>query len=135
MPDDKAPNFVLGNEFPDAQTQVVEASAAIAAGDLLKVTGVNADGQLRVAKQTADTAARFACLYAAAAGKMTEALLRGTTKVTFGTGVTPGESGKPKANKIVSNATGASGPACCIVISDGNAADDEGLIYFDGAMN
>ena len=133
---DKAPNFTLGYEFTDAQTQVVECTEALAAGDLLKVVNVNADGQLTVAKHTAAEKARFVCMYpTSAAGDLTEALLRGTTKVTFGTNVAVGESGKPKANKIVATGTAASGSICCMVISDGNVDDDTGLIYFDGMMS
>ena len=132
---DFAPNYELGEQFDDSETEVVEYNGSIVAGDLLKVTGVNADNHLLVEKHTGNTKARFIALYPGADGQLREVLLRGTTKTTFDSNVTPGASGAPKANKIANVGTAGAGSACCFIISNGAANNDTGLIYFDGAMS
>ena len=131
---DKAPNFKLGEIDEDAETHVVEYTDTVIAGDLLKVTGVTSQQNFRVAKHTAATNARYIAIYPGKAGELHEALYIGTVKATFGGNVTPGVSGVPKANKIVSDGTAASGGKCCVIISDGNANNDTGLILFNGGM-
>lgn len=135
MASDKAPNFAEGYEFPDAQKEVVEAVEAIEQGDLLKVTNTNAGGQHIVGKHTAATPCRYVALHDAEAGKKTVVLRQGTTKVTFGSDVTVGESCKAKAGKIVASGTAASSGLCGVIISNGNNDGDTGLIYFNGVMS
>lgn len=132
---DKAPNHILGEKFTDARTKVVKYTEAIVKGDLLKISGVETNNIIKVAKQTGTTQASFIALHAGGNGLITEALFEGTVKVTFGAGTTPGKKCAPKANEIFDTGTGGVGPDCGLVISDGAADGDTGLIYFVGVGN
>ena len=132
---DFAPNHKLGEQFVDAETTTVEYTENIIAGDLLKVTGINADNHLRVAKHTAALKARFVASYPGKNGQLHEVLRRGTTKGTFGGNVTPGATAVPKNNKLVNSGTAGSGGACGQIESDGAADNDTGYVYFDGGMS
>lgn len=132
---DFASNFTLGERRNDARTKVVKYTETIAKGDLLKITGVETNNILKVAKQTLTTQAAFIALEAGKNGEIKEALFEGTTKVTFGGNVTPGKKCAPKANEILDTGSTGVGPDCGIIISDGAADADTGLIYFVGVGN
>ena len=119
--------FDEGGEF-----DTIEASADIARGDPLKVTGVADDRILKVAKQTGTTEARFIAVYATKSGKREKALRRGHTGVTFGEAVaTPGSSVRFKAGKAFNTASGASG-IHGYTVSKPAADGDISIIFFDG---
>ena len=130
-----ASEYELGEEFPNAELTIVEVTEDVVAGDPLKVTGVNAAHQPKCAKHTAALPCRFVVLHDAKANAKTQVLRRGTTKSTFGSASTAGESLKCKAGKFVSSGTAASSQICGIFIDDGNADGDTGLLFFNGAMD
>lgn len=133
---DFAKDYALGEEFIDAQKETVYLLEAVAAGDPLRIVGVRANSNtLEVRVQTAATHARYVALRAGAANTLAEVLFQGTTKVTFAADVTPGETCVPSGGKFANNGHAGSGNPCGFIISDGAAADDTGLIYFDGGRS
>ena len=136
MPD-QAPEYTLGYEFDDAETHTVYYTEDIAAGDALKVTGVEASPELhlKVAKHTADVNNRYIALFPGKNGERHRALLRGTTKVTFGEVMTAGFSIATKAGKFYKSTTSSTTGSNGYAITAPTAVNDTGLIYFDGARS
>ncbi len=135
---DLAPDYALGEDVnPEtSELQIVEYGGTVAAGDFLKVTGYNADGNPIVATQTTTTASRFVAIVAGASGLVTQAIRRGITKVTFGGAVVVTMSAiSVSANKAIAQALAGNGLGVGTSYETLAALDDTGLIYFDGAKH
>ena len=130
---DKAIEHKLGEIFPDCRRQIVEYTETIAAGDYLKITGVTSEPERypKVAKQTAATAPRFVAAYPGKNGDLEEAIIQGTTKVTFGATLGAGDRIGVKSNETLKDITANTSHSCGFTISLG-VDGDTGLIYFVG---
>lgn len=155
---DNAAGYKLGDDIlklNEIETVEIDTSETIAAGDGLKITGVNGT-RLKVGQSTAGTKARFVAQEAGVAGDLIRALRRGKTKVTFGGAVTVGDAIKAgavgKFVKAVYTVTQASGSTTVLSTSAGpttltvesgigcgftyqtiTSDTDKGLIFFSGA--
>lgn len=144
----------LGEYVKDGteQTEVVEYDGTIAAGQGLKTTGINADGQSKVVVGTAGVKCSHVALYAGVDGDFRVALKRGTVKVTFSGNTVINEPVKvatdgkfAPAVLTVTVPTGGAGTgdggaltveggiACGYSKSDGASDGDTGLIFFEGS--
>ena len=129
---DTAPNFKLGEIFDDKRMHAVEYGGTVAAGDPLMVTGQNAEGLVKVAKQTGSAKVRYVAVYAGVSGYITEALFEGTTKILATKKWGAGGNVAGKAGVWEVQASGAS--STCGFGYKGVVADgDYTLIYFHGA--
>ena len=128
---DHQPNWKMGELKYVEETQTVIYTDDVKAGDALKVTGVDDEGNYKVAKHTGTLKARFIAAYDGASGDMVKAIFRGWTKVTYGGAVGAGIGISFSANKaiaiVAANHAGHS-------VSVSAAADDLGQIYFDGGL-
>ena len=109
---DKNQDWKMGEYRGMVEREAVEYGGAVSAGDFLKITGINADGQPIVQKQTAATTAIYVAPLQSdgVAGDVKEVVCRAEgIKVTFGSGIAPGALLKVKDNKAVAVATAASG--------------------------
>lgn len=126
-------NWKLGEYRGDnIKTIEVEYEDTLVAGDIGKITGVNADGQLLVSKHTQKTKA-FCVIPAGqdgADGDVREVLIFGPIKVTFGGAINPGAPVGAQANKIVNLVATFFG--CGIHATSTAANDDTGVIFFNG---
>ena len=116
-----------------------ELSGNVAKGDFLAVTGVNADGELKMATHTAAADARAVAIYDGKSGELAQVLLKGIVKanITGGSNFNPGASYKVKANKAVKSDTASSSanvPGFLLCDPD-NASGDKGPLYFDGGAS
>lgn len=132
---DKNPDWKMGEYRGKTEREAVECGGTVTAGDILKVTGINADGQPIVQKHTAATTAIYVAPLQSdgVTGDIIEVVKKGIIKVNIGSNVTPGSLIKVKANEAVASATGASGNH--IGFSRVAGADgDEGIIDFCGGL-
>ena len=129
---DTAPNFTVGFTFTDAELHAVEYAGTVAVGDPLMVTGGNAEGLVKVAKQTGSAKVRYVAVHAGVSGYKTDALFKGTTKVLSTKKWAAGGNVAGKAGVWEVQASGAS--STCGFGYKGVVADgDYTLIYFHGA--
>jgi hypothetical protein len=127
------PLHALGEDILKLNDNIaVEYGGTIVAGDFLQVTGVNSDNQLIVEVQTILTNARFIAKFDGVLGDFKQAMIRGQTKITFGSDVTVGASFQVVANEVVNDL--GTGPIKGFIISDGAAQFDTGDVYFDGVL-
>ena len=133
---DKNEDWKMGEYRGMVEREAVEYGESIKAGDLLKITGINADGQPIVAKHTAATTVIYAAPLQSdgVAGDIKEVVCRAEgIKVNIGSDVDPGGLIKAKANKAVAATTAASGNHIGWSRIDG-AAGDTGIIAFAGGL-
>ena len=125
-------SWVLGEFRGEVETKEVQYANGIEAGDFLTITGINADGQFIVSKQTLKTECTFICPFGAdgVEGDIREVLFRGYIKTTFGAAVTTGLKFGVNANKAVIVA--ADIPAKGFSASPTAADGDTGVVYFNG---
>ncbi|MCY4490444.1 MAG: hypothetical protein OXC46_03155 [Thaumarchaeota archaeon] len=133
---DKNPIWKMGEYRGMIEREAVEYGETINPGDFLKITGLNADGQPIVRKQTAATTAIYVAPLQSegVAGDVKEVVCRAEgIKVKFGSNVAPGALLKVKANEAVAVGTAASGNH--IGWSRVQAVnDDTGIIAFTGGL-
>ncbi len=121
-----------------SQYDVVEYAATVAAGDFLEVSGIAtpaADNMFTVIVQTSTNLAYAVAMFAGVSGDRQQVLIYGKTKVTFGADVTVGAPLSVSSNKAIDQAIAGSGLGNGIIISDGAADLDTGLILFVGTQN
>jgi len=117
---------------------VVEYAATIAAGDFLEISGIAtpaADNMFTVAVQAGTDPAYAVAMFAGASGDRQQVLVYGKVKVTFGAAVTVGGPLSVSGNKAINQAIAGSGLGNGIIISNGAADLDTGLIFFVGTQN
>ena len=121
--------YRLGEIFPDCELALVKYSGTIKSGDFLKITGVDTDTQTpHVQKQTVATSARYVATKNGHSGEYHKAIIRGTTKVTFGASVVNGGDVYVERNEAEGSAGGNH-----VGFAYGAAGDaDTALIYFNG---
>lgn len=135
---DLAPDYVLGEDVNPETSELllVEYGGTVAAGDFLKVTGYNSDGNPIVATQTTTTASRFVANVAGVAGDVVLAIHRGITKITFGGAVVVTMSAiSVSANKAIAQAAAGNGLGVGTSFETLAALNDTGLIFFDGTKH
>ena len=132
-----AADHALGEDvIPEiSKTLVVEYTATVVIGDFLEVNGVATDNVLKVAKQAGTDTAIGVAMFAGVSGDRQPCLLFGVTKVTFGAAVTVGGKLSVSGNKAINQAIAGNGLANGIIISNGAADLDTGLILFDGSAS
>ena len=137
---DFAADHNLGEDVQPEQSDldVVEYAGTIAAGDFLEVSGIAtpaADNMFTVDKQAGTDPAYAVAMFAGVSGDRKQVLVYGKTKVTFGANVTVGGPLSVSGNKAINQAIAGSGLGNGIIISDGAADLDTGLIFFVGTQN
>lgn len=118
-----------------SQLDVVEYAGTIAAGDFLEVTGIAtpaADNMFTVTTQAGTDDAYAVAMFAGVSGDRKQVLIYGKVKVTFGAAVTVGAKLSVSGNKAIDQAIAGDGLANGIIISNGAADLDTGLIFFVG---
>jgi len=133
-----AADFALGEDvLPEiSRFLVVEYTGTIAIGDFLEVNGVDTtDNILKVDKQAGTDDAIGVAMFAGVSGDRQPCLVYGVVKVTFGANVTVGQKLSVSGNKAIDQAIAGDGLANGIIISDGAADLDTGLIFFNGVGN
>lgn len=133
-----AADFALGEDvLPEiSKFLVVEYTGTIAIGDFLEVNGVDTtDNVLKVDKQAGTDDCIGVAMFAGVSGDRQPCLHYGVTKVTFGAAVTVGQKLSVSGNKAIDQAAAGNGLANGIIISNGAANLDTGLILFDGSGN
>ena len=130
---DFAPNFALGEDVTkSAEYIMVEYGGTVAAGDALKVTGVNSYGQPIVQTHTGTLKARAIASFAGVSGDKKKAIYRGQTKITYGGAIAANASISFSSNKAITQAAAGDGLDNGWTISVAAANNDTGLIYFEG---
>ena len=117
---------------------VVEYAGTIAAGDFLEVTGIAtpaADNMYTVTTQAGTDRAYAVAMFAGVSGDRQQVLVRGKVKVTFGAAVTVGGVFSVSGNKAINIAIAGNGLANGVIISNGAADLDTGLVFFDGLVS
>lgn len=128
-----AADHALGEDvIPEISKHLlVEYSGTIAIGDFCEVSGVvTADNVLQVAAQAGTDDAIGVAMYAGVSGDRQPILIYGVTKVTFGAAVTVGARFSVSSNKAIDQAIAGDGLANGIIISNGAADLDTGLVFF-----
>lgn len=132
---DNNPDWELGEYRGHAETEAVKYGEDLSAGDPLKIVGYDSDGIAEVEKQTGATDCRYVALYDGKDGEYKQALCRGVVKVTFGAAVALGGGVAVKGGKFnVDSVSGGSNACGYLKTTAIAAADDTGIIYFDGGM-
>lgn len=135
---DLNPDFDLGEYARGSVLETVELSGAIGSGDvgkMLKISGVNADKQMKVAVAGATDHANYVAIKESvgAVGDLRQVLLRGDVKVLAGSAIAAGAPFTNKSGKAVSMSAGSSytrvlGFSRAVFAAD----DDTGLVCFSG---
>ena len=133
---DRFPTMVLGEPGKAAKTWAVECAEDVEAGDSLKISGVNADGQPRVLKVTAqNTNARYVAIRDAKNGEFVDVVCEGIVKVKCTAACAPGTTVQGAVGAFIPEAARGGGFGCGYAISNFAVANDDGLIYFNGSAN
>lgn len=132
-----AADHALGEDvIPEISKHLlVEYSGTVVIGDFLEISGVASDNVLKVAKQAGTDRAIGVAMHAGVSGDRQPCLHYGVTKVTFGAAVTVGATLSVSSNKAIDVAIVGNGLANGIIISNGAADLDTGLILFDGGAS
>ena len=125
-------DYDIGEDiWKDAITEGVEYTSIVVPGQPLKITGVNSEGTPKMGAIVAITdKVRALALYAGKVGEFGQVATKIRTKITFGAALTAGDEIEFKVDGSVIEAAGVN-PRKGYAIDTG-AADDEGLIQFDG---
>ena len=135
---DHAKDWALGEYLDDAELVTCELTEALAEADygsVWKVTGINAAGQLKVAKGTANALAHFIAVRGktGASGDLVGMLRRGTVKVKFAAAISAGGTVSHIGDVVSANSgSGANTHAMGFLHGPDVVANDTGLVFWRG---